>query len=184
MSQLPKNKSILIDSSEHQKVKQLADRFNITVKQYVEDMIDYGFKTGFNPTVMKRDRIMEKLNQIQEGLVSPKTSDKNENMKMQNQLHEMDCKISEVLKNSSEILINLSGTYRDRINKIQGEKEAIINLSKELLMAQKNFKESVLARNPRFMEGITGVIPDHLAKNITKVIETFDQIDIKYKKLI
>lgn len=184
MTQLAKNKSILIDSSEHQKVKQLADRFNITVKQYVEDMIDYGHRTGFNPTVMKRDRVMEKLNQIQEILISPKTSDKNENMKMQNLLLEMDCKVSEVLKNSSEVLNNISGTYRDRINKIQGEKEALKNLSQELLMAQKNFKESVLARNPRFMEGITGVIPDHLAKNITKLLETFDQFNINYKKLI
>lgn len=180
MSQLPKNKSILIDSFEHQKVKQLADRFNITVKQYVEDMIDYGFKTGFNPTVMKRDRVMEKLNQIQEQLSLP---EKNDNTNTQYLLIEIDRKINSMLKNSDDLLKSMNGTINERLKTAQLEKEKYKNLSYDILIELQTFKKSILEKHPKFMEGVTGLIPNPIVPSITQAIEAFEKQSNVYNQL-
>lgn len=183
MNKGTQNKSILVDQIQHQKVKQLSERFNISLKQYIEDMIDYSFRTGFNPSIMKRDLVMEKLNQIQEEIKGPSKKVDNKESEIHESLRVIETKISALLKNSNEIVQGINRAANDQIKMIHSDKENFKNLSKDLLVQQHGFKKTILERHPNFMEGKTGLIPNSLIEPIKQIIISFDKSLDTYNKL-
>lgn len=169
-----KNKSILIDPEQHQKVKVLADQFKVSVKQLVEDMINYSHKTGFNPTVMTRDRVMEKLNQIQKSIESQGQSDIS--------------KIQSVSMSNNQILHGIKDDFQKFYSVVNQNKDFAERKTKYELSQIIDLAEKTWSSQYDLYKTITGLNPEALHYGLKRLgfieIGTLDKFLRRTKELI
>ncbi|MFN6947023.1 MAG: hypothetical protein ACK4ND_18920 [Cytophagaceae bacterium] len=176
-----KNKSILIDPEQHQKVKVLADQFKVSVKQLVEDMINYSHKTGFNPTVMTRDRVMEKLNQIQKSIDN---TSKSELSNIQN-TSKVSVEILQKIKDDFQEFYSVVSKNKDFTERrSQYEQDQIIELTKKIWNSQVMLYNIIVKACPDIINGYPESVPYSVLDILTSFMKkTKELIPLKNKLL-
>ncbi|AFL84718.1 hypothetical protein Belba_2151 [Belliella baltica DSM 15883] len=171
-----KNKSILIDPEQHQKVKVLADQFKVSVKQLVEDMINYSHKTGFNPTVMTRDRVMEKLNQIQ------KTVENNGNSNDENKIEKYSQALISIQSDMSKFFKHMDISINTKMQDLESKKSEYFEFIRTLYASQYKLYKNVNNEYPNILNGVApGQSREFTSSLIDFVKSTKEIINIKNK---
>lgn len=169
-----KNKSILIDPEQHQKVKVLADQFKVSVKQLVEDMINYSYKTGFNPTVMTRDRVMEKLNQIQ------KSIECNSNSNDENKIEKYSQALISIQRDMTQFFKHMDISINTKMQALESKKSDYFEFIRTLYASQYKLYQNVNAEYPNILNGYApGQSKEFTSSLIDFVKSTKEIINIK-----
>jgi hypothetical protein len=172
-----KSKSILIDSDKHLKVKNLAIQYKVSVKKLIEDMINYCSKTGFNPSVMVRDKIMEKLNVIQGLLSGEKHASKDETSEM---IYNNSKKLNEIQKGMDEFFKQMNHTFQGRIQELESIKKGYFDFIVKLYNSQHKLFNILNSELPNLKQGRNERLTNDLIDALTEFkASTLEVIEIK-----
>lgn len=174
-----KSKSILIDADKHLKAKSLAVQYKVSVKKLIEDMINYCSKTGFNPSVMVRDKIMEKLNVIQELLSGEKHASKDETSEM---IYSNSKKLNEIQKGMDEFFKQMNHTFQSRIQRLESINQDYYILIVKLYNSQIKLINILNSELPNLKQGRNERLTNDLIDSLVEFkASTLEVIEIKKK---
>ncbi|MBT0813032.1 hypothetical protein KIH41_17220 [Litoribacter ruber] len=183
MENLVKNKSILIDGDHHQKAKKLADNFNVPLKKYVEDMIKYCHKNGINPSVILRDQVAEKLNNLEKLLFKSLENDQEVKRQLNSFISQQNETNQSVKRDTAQIKGGMDSALAQRVEHLRTRNKEYFDFIKKLYEDQLALYNFMRKEHPNFLQGKTGVIPNSYVAPLSDFLNSFKKSIEITKKL-